>query len=307
MANRSDRFVRADSRGSDLKSEIKKEVARVSECGSRAQYRSNGRDRSYDSPGRSSPRGSPSSGRRDKGGDVGYDRRSSSRRSGGSRDSSYERYGSRDISRERYRSRESPREMRDKFSRYRDKNDVELQNLPNKSDRESEVKKGHTGQDWWTCKTKGVKSSEYVEVGSQQGTAQGIRDVQVSMEYDREHSHDGVREGAEKVAEPGSVMEKVCSFLAEVSSNGMLDRESHEKKVAKIEREEREVWRKSKEKFAKLKVKRETAVMELENVKAFRVVVQKGRPPVDSLQQGRQGRQPVEVDRSPCPDIPSSA
>ncbi|XP_067932835.1 uncharacterized protein [Watersipora subatra] len=28
---------------------------------------------------------------------------------------------------------------------------------------------------------------------------------------------------------------------------------------------------------------------------------------VDSLQQGRQGRQPVEVDRSTCPDIPSSA
>ncbi|XP_067944885.1 uncharacterized protein [Watersipora subatra] len=58
---------------------------------------------------------------RDKGGDVGYDRRGSSRRSGGSRDNSYEQYGSRDSSRERYRGRESPREMRDKSSRYRDK------------------------------------------------------------------------------------------------------------------------------------------------------------------------------------------
>ena len=38
--------------------------------------------------------------------------------------------------------------------------DVELQNLTKKSDRESEVKRGHTGQDWWTCKTKEVKSSE---------------------------------------------------------------------------------------------------------------------------------------------------
>ncbi|XP_067947079.1 syntaxin-12-like [Watersipora subatra] len=74
--------------------------------------------------------------------------------------------------------------------RYRDNNDVELQNLTNKSDRKSEVKKGHTGQDWWTCKTKGVKSSEYVEIGSQRGTAQGTRDVQVSMGYDREHSQD---------------------------------------------------------------------------------------------------------------------
>ncbi|XP_067933400.1 RNA-binding protein 25-like [Watersipora subatra] len=168
---------------------------------------------------------------RDKGGDVGYDRRGSSRRSGGSRDNSYERYGSSDSSRERYRGRESLREMRDKSSRYRDKSmdrfegekykergetsrydegyrdnskgrsvrfsgyrdeydDVELQNLTNKSDRESEVKKDQTGQDWWTCKTKGVKSSEYVEIGNQRGTAQGIKDVQVSMGYDREHSHD---------------------------------------------------------------------------------------------------------------------
>ncbi|XP_067937318.1 pre-mRNA-splicing factor 38B-like [Watersipora subatra] len=213
--------------------------------------------------------------------EVGYDRRGSSRRLGGSRDSSYERYGSRDISRERYRGRESPREMRDKSSRYRDKsmdrfegekykercetsqyderyrdnNDVELQNLTNKSDRESEVKRGHTGQDWCTCKTKEVKSGGYVEIGSQQGTARGARDVRVSMGCDREQSHDEVRE-------------------AEISSNGRLDREGHEKKVAAIEREEREVRRKSKEKLAKLKAKREAAVMELENVKAFRVVVQ---------------------------------
>ncbi|XP_067950570.1 probable splicing factor, arginine/serine-rich 6 [Watersipora subatra] len=52
--------------------------------------------------------------------EVGYDRRGSSRRSGGSQDNSYERYGSRDSSRERYRGRESPREIRDKFGRYRD-------------------------------------------------------------------------------------------------------------------------------------------------------------------------------------------
>ncbi|XP_067949571.1 serine/threonine-protein kinase fray2-like [Watersipora subatra] len=52
--------------------------------------------------------------------DVGYDRRGSSRRSGGSRDNSHERYGSRDSSRERYRGRESPPEIRDKFSRYKD-------------------------------------------------------------------------------------------------------------------------------------------------------------------------------------------
>ncbi|XP_067939921.1 RNA-binding protein 25-like [Watersipora subatra] len=174
--------------------------------------------------------------------EVGYDRRGSSRRSGDSRDNSYERYSSRDSSRERYRGRESSREMRDKSSRYRDNsmdrfegekykeryqdsNDVELQNLTNKSDRESEVQRGYTGQDWWTCKTKEVKSSEYVEI-------------------------------------------------AEISSNGVLDREGHEKKVAEIEREEREVRRKSKEKLAKLKAKREAAVIELENVKAFRVVVQ---------------------------------
>ncbi|XP_067943451.1 probable ATP-dependent RNA helicase DDX46 [Watersipora subatra] len=216
---------------------------------------------------------------RDKGGDVGYDRRGSSRRSGGSRDNSYERYGSRDSSRERYRGRKSPREMRDKSSRYRDKSmdrfEGEKYKERRETSRESEVKKGHTGQDWWACKTKGVKSSKYVEIGSQRETAQGIRDVQVSMGYDREHSHDEVREGAEKEAEPVSVMEKVCSFLAEVSSKGMLDREGHEKKVAEIERAEREVRRKSKEKLAMLKAKRETAVMELENVKAFRVVVQK--------------------------------
>ncbi|XP_067933484.1 uncharacterized protein DDB_G0287625-like [Watersipora subatra] len=203
IANHSDRFVRADSRGCDLKSEIKKKVGRVSECDSRAQYRSNGKDGSYDSVGRPSPRGNPRSSRRYYGseehdtseygtrgweynkdsrkyrdnsrerhvsryransregsedrvcyncrhsghemrscpsikcfscgrrghvsrycrdkGDVGYDRRGSSRRSGGSRDSSYERYGSRDISRERCRGQESPREMRDKSSRYRDK------------------------------------------------------------------------------------------------------------------------------------------------------------------------------------------
>ncbi|XP_067940630.1 uncharacterized protein [Watersipora subatra] len=172
--------------------------------------------------------------------------------------------------------------MRDKLSRYRDNSIDRLEGerykerheMSRYDKRESEVKKGHTSQDWWTVKTKGVKSSEYVEIGSQQGTAQGTRYVQVSMEYDREHSHDEVREGAEKVAEPVTVMEKVCSFLAEVSSNGMLDREGHEKKVAEVEREEREVRRKSKEKMAKLKAKRETALMELENVKAFRVVVQ---------------------------------
>ncbi|XP_067951716.1 golgin subfamily A member 6-like protein 2 [Watersipora subatra] len=52
--------------------------------------------------------------------EVGYDGRGSSRRSGGSRDNSYERYGSRDSSGERYRGRGSPREIRDKFGRYRD-------------------------------------------------------------------------------------------------------------------------------------------------------------------------------------------
>ncbi|XP_067949666.1 serine/threonine-protein kinase fray2-like [Watersipora subatra] len=312
MANNSDRFLRNEGRSTDLKSEVKREVAKVSEFDSRAQYRSNDRDRSYDSVGRSSPRGSPRSRRgyygseehdtsrygtrgreynkdsgsrkyrdnsreRDKGGDVGYNRRGSSRRPGGSRDNSYERYGIRDSSRERYRGRESPREIRDKFSRYRDSSmdrfegekykerretsrssyvsdDVELQNLTNKSDRESEVKKSHTGQDWWTCKTKGVKSSEYVEIGSQRGTAQGIRDVQVSMEYDREHGHD---------------------------------------EVAEIEREEREVRRKLKEKLAKLKAKRETAVMELENVKAFRVVVQELAEPV-TAQVETSHRKPVE-------------
>ncbi|XP_067933199.1 uncharacterized protein [Watersipora subatra] len=40
------------------------EVAKVSEFDSRAQYWSNGRDRSYDSAGRSSPRSSPRSGRK---------------------------------------------------------------------------------------------------------------------------------------------------------------------------------------------------------------------------------------------------
>ncbi|XP_067939603.1 uncharacterized protein [Watersipora subatra] len=186
--------------------------------------------------------------------------------------------------------------------------DVELQNLTKKSDRESEVKRGHTGQDWWTCKTKGVKSSEYVEIGSQQGTAQGTKDVQGSMGCDGEQSHDEVREGAEKVAEPVSVMEKVCSFLAEVSSNGMLDREGHEKKVAEIEREEREVRRKSKEKLAKLKAKREAAVMELENVKAFRVVVQE----LAEVQRRIAGSRPalvageVELDRSGPMPTPSS-
>ncbi|XP_067950229.1 pre-mRNA-splicing factor 38B-like [Watersipora subatra] len=301
MANNSDRFLRTEGRSTGLKSEVKMEVAKVSEFDSQAQYRSNDRDRSYDLAGRSSPRGSSKSSRRDKGGDVGYDRRGSSRKSGGSRDSSYERYGSRDSSRERYRGRESRREMRDKLSRYRDNsmdrferekykerretsrydegyrdnNNVELQNLTNKSDREHDIKKGHTGQDWWTCETKRVKSSGYAEIGSRGGRAQSTREVQVSMGYDGKHSHDEVSDGAKKVAEPVSVMEKVCSFLAEVSSNGILYRDGHERKVAEIEREEKEVRRKSKEKLARLKAIREAAVMELENVKAFRVVVQK--------------------------------
>ena len=204
MADSSDRFLRGEGRSTDLKSEVKREVAKVSEFDSRVQYRSNDRDRSYDSAGRSSPRGSPrssreyygseeqgasrygtrgreynkdgdsrkyrdnsrerhvsrsrASSREGSGGrvcynckrsghemrscpsikcfccgqqghvsrycrdrrDVGYDRRGSSRRSGGSRDNSYERYGSRDSSRERYRGRESPREIRDKFGRYKD-------------------------------------------------------------------------------------------------------------------------------------------------------------------------------------------
>ncbi|XP_067933345.1 octapeptide-repeat protein T2-like [Watersipora subatra] len=103
------------------------------------------RGRGRSSP-RGSPRGSPRSGReyygseeRDTGRygtrgreynkdsdsrkdrrEVGYDRRGSSRRSGGSRDNSNERYGSRDSSRERYRGRESPHEIRDKFGRYKD-------------------------------------------------------------------------------------------------------------------------------------------------------------------------------------------
>ncbi|XP_067933110.1 serine/threonine-protein kinase fray2-like [Watersipora subatra] len=204
MANNSDRFLRTEGRSTDLKSEVKREVAKVSEFDSRAQYRSDDRDRSYDSVGRSSPRGSPKSSRgyygseehntsrygtrgreynkdsdsrkyRDNSrerhvsryrassregsedrvcynckhsghemrscpsikcfscgrrghvsrycrnrGDVGYDRQGSSRRSGGSRDNSYERYGIRDSSGEMYRGRESPHEMRDKLSRYRD-------------------------------------------------------------------------------------------------------------------------------------------------------------------------------------------
>ncbi|XP_067947395.1 uncharacterized protein [Watersipora subatra] len=204
MANSFDRFLRNEGRSTELKSEIKREVAKVSEFDSRAQYRSNDRDRSYDSAGRSSPRGSPRSSReyyeceeqgtsryetrgreynkdsdsrkyrdnsrerhvsryragsressegrvcynckrsghemrscpsikcfccgqrghvsrycRDRR-EVGYDGRGSSRRSGGSRDNSYERYGSRDSSGERYRGRESPREIRGKFGRYRD-------------------------------------------------------------------------------------------------------------------------------------------------------------------------------------------
>ena len=64
MANHSDRFLRADSRGSDLESEIKKEIKRVSEWDSRAQYQSGG-DREYDSACRYFPRSSPSSGEKD--------------------------------------------------------------------------------------------------------------------------------------------------------------------------------------------------------------------------------------------------
>ncbi|XP_067934012.1 uncharacterized protein [Watersipora subatra] len=222
MANNSDRFLRTEGRSIDLKSEVKREVAKVSEFDSRAQYRSNDRVRSYDSDGRSSRRGSPRSSRRyygseehdtsrygtrgreynkdrdsrknrdnsrerhvssyransregsedrvcynckrsghemrscpsikcfscgrrghvsrhcrNKGGDVGYDKGGSSRRSGGSRDNSYERYGSRDSSRERYRGRESPREMRDKLSRYRDNSMDSFEGVKYKERRET--------------------------------------------------------------------------------------------------------------------------------------------------------------------------
>ncbi|XP_067944904.1 transcription termination factor Rho-like [Watersipora subatra] len=119
MANSSDRFLRGEGRSTDLKSEVKREVAKVSEFDSRVQYRSKDRDRSHDSADKSSPRGSPRSSREDRK-EVGYDGRGSSRRSGGSRDNSYERYGSRDSSGERYRGRESPREIRGQFGRYRD-------------------------------------------------------------------------------------------------------------------------------------------------------------------------------------------
>ncbi|XP_067939543.1 serine/threonine-protein kinase fray2-like [Watersipora subatra] len=219
MANNLNRFLRTEGRSTDLKSEVKREVAKVSEFDSRAQYRSNDRDRSYDSAGRSSPRGSPRSSRRyygseehdtsrygtrgresnndsdsrkyrdnysrerhvsryrannregsedrvcyncrpsghemrsclsikcfpcrrrghvscycrNKGEDVGYDRRGSSRKSGGSRDISYERYDSR----ERCRRRESLRETRDKLSRYRDNSINRLEGEKYKDRRET--------------------------------------------------------------------------------------------------------------------------------------------------------------------------
>ena len=97
-------------------------------------------------------------------------------------------------------------------------------------------------------------------------------------------------------------------FLAEVSSNGILDRDGHERKVAEIERDEKEVWRKSNEKLAKLKAMREAAVMELENVKAFRVVVQEKA----EVQKSIAGSRPalvageVELDRSGPLPTPSS-
>ncbi|XP_067931582.1 serine/threonine-protein kinase prpf4B-like [Watersipora subatra] len=140
----------------DRTSKIKMKLAKVPEFDSCAHYQSGGRDRSYDSEGKFSPKSSPKSGRRyygntnderdvykygarnreyskdrdnrryrddsrdrDKGGDVGYDRQGSSRGLRGNRDSSYERYGSRDNSREKYRGRESPREGSAKLSRYR--------------------------------------------------------------------------------------------------------------------------------------------------------------------------------------------
>ena len=118
------------------------------------------------------------------------------------------------------------------------------------------------------CETKGVTSSgcavveRYTvnqlkdsggKIGSQGEMALGTREVKVFMGRNRKHSPAEVSESAKQVAEPVSVMEKVCSFLADVSSNGILDRDGHERKVTKIEREEKEVRRKSKKKLARLK------------------------------------------------------
>ena len=62
-ANNADRFLKADSRGSDLKSEIKKEVARVSECDSHVLYWSGG-DRGYVLGNSYYTRSSPRSGKK---------------------------------------------------------------------------------------------------------------------------------------------------------------------------------------------------------------------------------------------------
>ena len=88
------------------------------------------------------------------------------------------------------------------------------------------------------------------------------------------NSHTGVSEGTETVAGPVSVTEAACSFLAEVSSDGMLDRDGYERKVAVIEREDEEVQRKADVKMTRLKAKREAAVRGLGNAKAFRVTIE---------------------------------
>ncbi|XP_067939604.1 serine/threonine-protein kinase fray2-like [Watersipora subatra] len=118
MANNSDRFLRTEAGRSVLRGSPKSNKRYYgSEEHDTSRYGTIGREYNKDSDSRKYRDNYSREG--DKG-NVGYDRRGSSRWSGGSRDNSYERYGSRDSSRERYRDRESPSEMRDKLSRYRD-------------------------------------------------------------------------------------------------------------------------------------------------------------------------------------------
>ncbi|XP_067947409.1 serine/arginine-rich splicing factor 4-like [Watersipora subatra] len=103
MANNSKRFLRTEGKSTDLKSEVKREVAKVSEFDRRAQYRSNDRNRSYDSAGRSSPRGSPKSSRRYYGSEEHDTSRYGTRGRESNKDSDSRKH--RDNSRERHVSR----------------------------------------------------------------------------------------------------------------------------------------------------------------------------------------------------------
>ncbi|XP_067939510.1 uncharacterized protein [Watersipora subatra] len=172
---------------------------------------------------------------------------------------------------------------------------------------------GGTGHAVNGCPRRGTGGPVNTEAGKRKGSEE------VPAPQRKVRSYAEVSGGARQVAAPIPIMGKVCSFLADVTSDGMMDMEGCWKRIASIEREVAEVRRRFETELFRLAAERRAAVSEFENAEAFRAAIEQlakvqrriagGRlaPEEGQAEGNRSGPIPVPSSVAPPPEQPITA